>query len=786
MCKKILSVLLVLCLLFGIGAVSVPCVATTDSGATVYEIDFTDILNGNNYPNFYGVVYNASGKSVEFSFDYYLPNEAPHSMVHSVSYGDAFLDDTTGSQVLQQGVHHFSYSNPAYPKSNFAPGIQLYGSDLQTVYVWNFSISINGVEQSFQPKCDARVNNILYSQVPFPSAPALAIDYNNLKSANDYPNAYWVVYGTSGKSVSVEFDYYLPNEAPQSMVHCVSTGTNFPDRASGSNVLQQGAHHFSYSNSSYGNNIFAPGIQLYGSDIQTLYIWNLEIKVDGEIKETSPLGEPTVTNITYDDIPFPGKPASGGIGSVVGTTVTMKEQNGYEYSNGGEIFQSANVFEDLEYDTVYTFYSRKSGETEIGNGTIVLIPSAPRFLLAGSTKIFVERKPNYEYSVDGEKWYRNAELTMLKPNTEYTVYCRYALKDNVFPVISSGTVCGTYGKDFLDGTEAENLLYIKDKILAEKADCASDVTGDLAVDVRDLVRYKKMLVIDTAPVIACWGDSVTEGMGMSAGNSYPAQLEKMLASRFQVKNSGDGGENTLTIMARQGALKLYTERDITFASGTTSVVIGDFGDNGFVSATGEKIGLTSALGRELPINDVTIGTENYTVGFKNNVFNWSPISYELTLTRKNTADTLTIPAGTPVVFNNSDIAANDYCEIYFMGANGGYDNNVEKLIEQYQALVDYHHNNRYLIIVPYWTSAYDNAFAEAFGDHAVNFRKLAISEGLSFEGLTATTADTNSMAGGSLPPSLCYQNKLDVHLNANGYHYLAHVLFERGKLLGYW
>lgn len=38
-----------------------------------------------------------------------------------------------------------------------------------------------------------------------------------------------------------------------------------------------------------------------------------------------------------------------------------------------------------------------------------------------------------------------------------------------------------------------------------------------------------------------------------------------------------------------------------------------------------------------------------------------------------------------------------------------------------------------------------------------------------------------------MPASLRYKNKADeVHLNEKGYHFLAHLIYERGKLLGMW
>ena len=267
--------------------------------------------------------------------------------------------------------------------------------------------------------------------------------------------------------------------------------------------------------------------------------------------------------------------------------------------------------------------------------------------------------------------------------------------------------------------------------------------------------------------ILCWGDSVTEGMAMPRGKDYPAQLGALLGSGYEVLNSGDGGEDSVTISVRQGAVPITTAADISFPAGERAVQIGDAADNGFRTPGGDKTKLTLALGRAIPVNPVEIGSASYAISFRD--FHWNtptnPISYTLWLERGegDAAGARTIPAGTPVTFASVAATPDAYCEIIFMGANGGWDNNVDKLIAQIRAMVARRGEDRpYLVIVPYWQSfpqTKREAFKAAFGRHAVEFPVEA---------------------------SLCYRNRMDVHLNERGYALLASLLHERGAELGYW
>ena len=54
-------------------------------------------------------------------------------------------------------------------------------------------------------------------------------------------------------------------------------------------------------------------------------------------------------------------------------------------------------------------------------------------------------------------------------------------------------------------------------------------------------------------------------------------------------------------------------------------------------------------------------------------------------------------------------------------------------------------------------------------------------------GLTPKPEDESAIGAGNVPPALRYQNEpSNVHLNEYGYDFLAHLIYERGKELGFW
>ncbi|MBO4433319.1 MAG: hypothetical protein J5852_07305, partial [Clostridia bacterium] len=370
-------------------------------------------------------------------------------------------------------------------------------------------------------------------------------------------------------------------------------------------------------------------------------------------------------------------------------------------------------------------------------------------------------------------------------------------------------VVKTNGHRFDNYNKTQSIEYMRKALLGTGtgynpcADTESrfyDINNDNGSDVADLIRFKKNAVgsIDAFAVaneqtnggiydsfnkVVCYGDSITQGMGYTAAEAYPGRLQSMIGSGYTVVNSGDAGEKSVTIMARQGAFSLKTASAMTFPAGTATITIGDQDNNGFVSPNGDNIGLTGALGNENPLNNVVIDGKEYTISLSD--FVWSPRSYTVKLTRVgSTSGAITIPAGTKTVFQNT--TSQDTCEIYLVGANDS-DKSTDKLVAKYKAMVDNHGSNNFLIIIPYFGGVSKTPFLNAFGDHCVDIKTIASTdEAFEYEGLTKTELDESMISQNRFPTSFRrVADENEVHLNDKGYDLLAHHLYLQGKALGY-
>lgn len=286
--------------------------------------------------------------------------------------------------------------------------------------------------------------------------------------------------------------------------------------------------------------------------------------------------------------------------------------------------------------------------------------------------------------------------------------------------------------------------------------------------------------IDTFTVVECWGDSLTKGVGASENNyenAYPNQLQKMLGDAYTVNNLGIGGEGVKQISARQGG-KLSFAQPFTIPKDTIATNVS------FLNDDGENIKHQNQKGNGV--------NPCYIDGVKGTVA-WDKSNLTNTFAREARGNEVKITKEMPLV---TDGMINHRGNIMVIWAGT---NDKPKTKEQAQYVIDsirdmiaYAETDKY-IVIGLTSKAYMGDFIENntkiwsqnFGTKFVNVRKYLMNYALEDESITPTEQDRIDIENGEIPSSLRATND-PVHLNAKGYHCIARLIYERGKLLGYW
>ena len=287
-----------------------------------------------------------------------------------------------------------------------------------------------------------------------------------------------------------------------------------------------------------------------------------------------------------------------------------------------------------------------------------------------------------------------------------------------------------------------------------------------------LLAYEKQIL----PGIVCWGDSLTFGSGGN-GTSYPSVLEERLRNErmyIPVVNMGIGGENTVTIAGRAGAIP-FRLKEFTIPEESIPVEIFYQEDEGKSIRPFEQgdSGINPCI-----INGVSgrMSGERSEDGIMHYFF-----------TRSEKGETVHVPEGTEVeTWAASQYS--DYVYVVFMGENHGW-NNIQDLIEQQQAILSMQEKyaGNYIVVgLPTGTREerreLEEALYEAFGDKFLNIREYLSTQGIYDAGIKPSEDDLARMEEGLIPTSLLADH---IHFNAAGYRLIGNFMYERMNELGY-
>lgn len=251
--------------------------------------------------------------------------------------------------------------------------------------------------------------------------------------------------------------------------------------------------------------------------------------------------------------------------------------------------------------------------------------------------------------------------------------------------------------------------------------------------------------VRAADKIVCWGDSLT------AGGGWTTLLSTL--SGLPVYNAGTGGENSQTIMARQGG-DVMMVNNITIPADTSEILIASKPNN-IDTYLGKKV-TPLMQGGGTHVNPCYIagieGTLRYTgVDYADASGTW--------VWKRNTAGTaVTIDRPTAIV-TNYDKNYNNGIMIIFIGQNGGWNNDPAELVRQHKLMIA-HSKASDVVIIGLSTgtaserSAYEAAMKAEFGRYFISLREYMSQYGLADAGLTPTAQDTSDMAVGKMPLTL--------------------------------
>lgn len=307
--------------------------------------------------------------------------------------------------------------------------------------------------------------------------------------------------------------------------------------------------------------------------------------------------------------------------------------------------------------------------------------------------------------------------------------------------------------------------------------------------------------------IVCWGDSLTmqhKDYGIRgnikkwmSGNfiddSYPGFLGEMLGEGYEVVNCGVGGENTLTIAARQGSIPMFIDKDIIFEAGENEVPI----ENDILRSSWDS-SVVAPLhqskwneGSPARINPCKMNQSEMLLKCKR-INDGEEILFKYSLKRTECdKERIKVMRGTIIATEASLHLRKPHVNIFFVGQNGGY-KDISDYVAQLTQMVEYGKSDKYIVISFHKPNhviknveamqALEDSLYSAFKEHYINLRSYMVSLGLKDAALAPTNEDNDSIRNGQVPPQLMTDG---THFNAIGCKLIANVVKAKMKELRY-
>jgi hypothetical protein len=296
--------------------------------------------------------------------------------------------------------------------------------------------------------------------------------------------------------------------------------------------------------------------------------------------------------------------------------------------------------------------------------------------------------------------------------------------------------------------------------------------------------------------IACWGDSYTE-----LGGGWPNHLRDRLPDHFTVYAGGKSSDRTQEIAARQGGLRTFTAGDFTFAEGTSRIPFpGVVIEEGEITTGGERPFRGERFTTSSPyVNNCIIA------GIECSLYYNTSTGHHIS--RIAGGEELFVPAGTEIFTSGSRLSKEVDLTVVYMGQNGGYDNDYERLVRQHWRMINHTGSKEYIVFTYHHkvVDGYLPLFYDAFGagasrytttqdrrSHIVNLREeinaraveLLLSTGAFTDESQIPDKDWKAISLGNLPKTF-FMSDTDSHPCEYGSKAFATVLEDKLKEMGY-
>ena len=356
--------------------------------------------------------------------------------------------------------------------------------------------------------------------------------------------------------------------------------------------------------------------------------------------------------------------------------------------------------------------------------------------------------------------------------------------------------------------------------------------------------------------ITCYGDSMMAGAGSATegkvngidiyGWTTPVTIENL--TNIPTHNLGGSGESSSYITFRAGGTKVYIDRDITISETDSAIArITDEDGNVFKADDYSGYGFDyDPYPGDMYINGYLCDVDNVEDGYVSikltkgyaaydNSTDNSVVIYESetaeysrqradikaesekgtessTVIRETESQTsgekptVTISCGTQAMTRASQERSAKDILILEMGSNGGWENDYQQLILQYDDIILNSGCKYYIVLgdtddpadsadanqgeygedgnyVGIGDTAWEAALREAYGEHFFNTRTYMIQNGLTDCGLDTTTDDLENFKKGNISEQLRYDW---THFNCYGYYSKGIGVYKKGVELGYW